>query len=220
MVIIRKVKKEDIKGIVHVCYKTGYMGEDATPYYSDKKLFGYFFSQYYPQYERDHSFVAVDNERIVGYILSSPDTEKQGKRFIAKMVPKIALRLLLYTSLRYNQVLRMYMKEAAIGIKYITSPKNPKNMPHEKINELYPAHLHIDILKEYQRQGIGGKLIRTLETHYKKNGVKGIHLGTSEKNVKAVPFYKKMGYKIVRVDRGNMWPDEPEVRGITFAKKL
>ena len=78
----------------------------------------------------------------------------------------------------------------------------------------------IDILEEYQRQGIGGKLMHAYISHMRKLGVKGIHLGTSEKNKKGVPFYKKMGFKIVRVDRGNLWPDEPDIRSITFAKKL
>lgn len=220
MVIIRKAKKSDIKDIVHVCYKTGYMGEDCIGHFSDEKLFGYLFSQYYPQHEPEHSFVADDNGRVVGYILGSPDTDLQGKRFMAKMVPKIILRMFLYTSMRYNKDFRMFLKEAAVGITYLKLPKNPKNMPHEKINQNFPAHLHIDILEEYQRQGIGGKLIHAYISHMRKLGVKGIHLGTSEKNKKAVPFYKKMGFKIVRIDRGNLWPDEPDVRSITFAKKL
>ena len=159
MVIIRKVKKSDIKGIRHVCYKTGYMGEDCTGHFSDEKLFGYLFSQYYPEFEREHSFVADDNGRVVGYILGSPDTVGQGKRFMAKMVPKIILRMLLYTTLRYNKDFRMFLKEAVIGLKYLRLPKDPKNMPHKKINEEYPAHLHIDILEEYQRKGIGEKLM-------------------------------------------------------------
>ncbi len=220
MVVIRKAKKSDIKDIVHVCYKTGYMGEDCTGHFSDEKLFGFLFSQYYPEYERDHSFVAEHDGKVVGYILGSPDTRIQGKRYIAKMVPKIILRMLFYTTLRYNKDFRMFLREAVIGLKYLRLPKNTNNVPHEKINEIYPAHLHIDILVKYQRQGIGERLMKTFLKHMKKLGVMGIHLGTSEKNTKAVPFYRKMGFKIVRIDRGNLWPDEPDVRSITFAKKL
>ena len=220
MVIIRRARKSDIEGIVHVCYKTGYMGEDATPYFSDKKLFGYMFSQYYPEYEPEHCFVAVDKGKVVGYILGSPNSERQDKMFMTRMIPRIIFRLLFITPLRYFSTFKNFSKNAAIALKYMKLRGHPKNMPHEKIDEQFPAHLHIDILDDYQRQGLGGKLIRTFEKHMKKLKVKGIHLGTSEKNIKARPFYKKMGYKVVRIDRGNLWPDEPEVRGLTFAKKL
>ncbi|MHA1784371.1 MAG: GNAT family N-acetyltransferase [Candidatus Helarchaeota archaeon] len=220
MVIIRKVRKSDIKGIVHVCYKTGYMGEDATGHFSDEKLFGYLFSQYYPQHEPEHSFVAVDGDKIIGYILGSPDTIRQEKRYITRMVPKIMFRLFFITTLRFFKDFKNLLKTGIIATKYLKLPKNPKNMPREEILEKYPAHLHIDILDGYQRQGIGTRLMQAFERNMRKNKVKGIHLGTSERNVKAIPFYRKHGFKIVRIDWGNIWHDAPNVRGITFAKKI
>ncbi|MHC1590997.1 MAG: GNAT family N-acetyltransferase [Candidatus Helarchaeales archaeon] len=220
MVRIRRARKEDIPGIVHVCYKTGYMGEDATPYFEDEKLFGYFFSQYYPENEPQHSFVAEDDGEIVGYILSSPDTRNQQKRFLAKMGLRIAFRLFLITSIRYPKTFFTFLKGIVIMLKYLGLPGGPKNIPHEEILEKYPAHLHINLLEPYQRKGIGGKLIDNLEAHLRRLGVKGIHLETSEQNKKAVPFYKKKGFKIVRIDRGNFWSNAPEVRRITFAKTL
>lgn len=220
MVIIRRAKKSDIQGIVHVCYKTGYMGEDATPYFSDEKLFGYLFSQYYPEYETEHCFVAVDNEKVVGYILGSPDSERQGKMFISRIIPRVIFRLFFITSLKYFSTFKHMFKLVAVVIKYIKLPGHMNNMPRDEIDKKFPAHLHINILEEYQRKGIGGRLIKAFETHMKELEVKGIHLGTSEKNFKAIPFYKKIGYKIVRIDRVNIWPNEPDIRSITFAKKI
>ena len=77
MVIIRKCRKSDAKDIMHVCYKTGYMGEDVTDYFKDKKLFGLLFCLYYPKYATEYCFVAVDKGRVVGYILGHPDTERR-----------------------------------------------------------------------------------------------------------------------------------------------
>ncbi len=210
MVIIRKCRKADAKGIMNVCFKTGYMGEDATGHFSDVKLFGLLFCLYYPRYEREHSFVAEDNREIVGYILGSPDSELQERLFLAKIGWRIPIRLFFVTSWRYFQDIKTILHFIRL----------PRSNPNFNINKKYPAHLHIDILEKYQRKGIGSKLMDKFETHMRKLGVKGIHLGTSEGNYKAVPFYKKKGYKIIHRDKMGMWPDAPEKRGLLFAKKL
>ena len=210
MVIIRKCKKSDAKGIIHVCYKTGYMGEDVTNYFSDKRLFGLLFCLYYPKYEPEHCFVAEDKGRIVGYILGSPDTERQELQFLIKIAPRILFRILFVTSWRYFRDLRIFVHFARL----------PRSAAPSGINREYPAHLHIDILKQYQRQGIGSKLMEKFENLMRKLKVKGIHLGTSEGNFKAVPFYKKLGYKIIHIDKMGMWPDAPDKRGLIFVKKL
>ncbi|MGV9199133.1 MAG: hypothetical protein ACOC4M_09855 [Promethearchaeia archaeon] len=50
------------------------------------------------------------------------------------------------------------------------------------LNELafYTAHLHIDILEQYQRKGIGSCLIKRFEHHLISREIKGVCLGTSE----------------------------------------
>lgn len=211
VVLIRKCRKSDQEGIMHVCYKCGYMGEDATGHFWDKKLFGLLFCLYYPKYETDHCFVAEDRGRIVGYILGSPDSQRQERFFLAKVGWRILLRILFITPLFYRQDMKTILH-------FIRLPRS--SPPDEEVNRKYPAHLHIDILESYQRKDIGTQLMDRFETHMRKLKVKGIHLGTSEGNYKAVPFYKKMGYKIIHTDKMGMWPDAPEKRGLTFAKTL
>lgn len=60
----------------------------------------------------------------------------------------------------------------------------------------YPAHLHIDILEEYTGGGNGTKLMNTLIAQLKKDGVRGVCLGVSAKNERAVRFYQKCGFVI------------------------
>ena len=61
----------------------------------------------------------------------------------------------------------------------------------------YPAHLHIDILPEYQRMGLGSQLMDTLTAHLRQKGVCGVMLGVGSKNEKGKSFYKKYGFRQV-----------------------
>lgn len=210
MVIIRKCRKSDAKGIMHVCYKTGYMGEDVTDYFKDKKLFGLLFCLYYPKYATEYCFVAEDKGRVVGYILGHPDSDSQERLFLAKIGPRILFRVLFVTSWRYFQDIRLILHFARV----------PQSEEPLDVNKKYPAHLHIDILEEYQHQGVGSKLMNKFITQMKKLGIRGIHLGTSEGNYKAVPFYKKWGFKIIYRGLTGMWPDAPDKRSLLFAKEI
>jgi len=187
------------------------MGEDASGHFFDKTLFGLLNCCYYCKYEPEHCFVAEDRGKIVGYIMGSPDTERQARLFRAKMGWRILFRLTFVTSWRYSKDLKLILH-------LLRLPKS--STPHEEINTKYPAHLHIDIHTTHQRQGLGTRLMHKFEAHMRNLKVKGIHLGTSEGNYKAIPFYKKLGYDIIHFEKVGMWPDAPEKRGILFAKIL
>ena len=60
----------------------------------------------------------------------------------------------------------------------------------------YPAHLHIDILPEYQRKGHGTALIDAFLEVIESKGVKGVHLDMVRDNVTARAFYEKIGFQI------------------------
>ncbi len=157
------------------------------------------------------SVIAEDNGKIVGYILGTPDTTRQQRLFYAKIGWRILLRLFFITFWRYFQDIKMILY-------FLRIP--PSEAPSQEIIQKFPAHLHIDILKSYQRKGIGSNLMQQFEDHIRKLQVQGIHLETSEGNYKALPFYKKMGFKIIHVDKIGMWPSAPEKRGLIFAKSL
>lgn len=61
--------------------------------------------------------------------------------------------------------------------------------------EKYPAHLHIDIVPEYQGKGWGSKLINTLFEAVKLQGAPGIHLDMVRWNTAAKGFYEKIGFR-------------------------
>ena len=70
-------------------------------------------------------------------------------------------------------------------------------LAQEKHKEDFPAHLHIDILDEYQNQGFGAKLMDALFTELKRRNVKGVMLQADIHNEGAVRFYKRLGFKML-----------------------
>lgn len=212
---IRKCSLEDLPALVDICYRTGFMGEDltGTGSFNDRTLFSYLFCLYYPLYEPDNCFIAFDysENKVIGYIMGSADTLKQEKSFVQKMVPRIALRMCTHTLFRHPESFRAVL----------SFMKNLELKDVEKIvYREYPAHLHINILPEYQKRGAGSMLLNTFENHMIDKRVSGIHIWTSNKNVKAMPFYSKYGYQVVYERESNVWKGTEEYKDVIFGKKI
>ncbi|MHA2155909.1 MAG: GNAT family N-acetyltransferase [Candidatus Hodarchaeales archaeon] len=218
LIIIRKYQSSDRKGVLDVCIMTGYMGEDVRKHFDDHYLFGLLFCFYYIDYEPENCFVAIDerNGMVVGYILSSLNSLDQDRAFTRKMIPKILLRLIFYTSWKHRQsfsTLR-HMKRM--------DAKNSETSYDKTLLNQYPAHLHVNVLPKYHRMGIGTKLINQQEKYLQSRNCGGVHLHTTEQNVKAIPFYKKSGFSILYTSpAGNgLWPDAPQVKSVILGKLL
>lgn len=67
---------------------------------------------------------------------------------------------------------------------------------HPDLLARYPAHLHVDILPQYQKRGHGSRLIgRFLRTLTEQN-VPGVHLGMGGSNTGARRFYERWGFEL------------------------
>jgi GNAT superfamily N-acetyltransferase len=58
----------------------------------------------------------------------------------------------------------------------------------------YPAHLHIDLLPEWQGRGLGRALMNAFLAGVRAAGAGRVHLGMAPANVKARAFYDRLGF--------------------------
>jgi len=192
--IIRKYIQGDEKAIEEITYRTGFKGEDLTGknYFNDKYLFYLLFIYYYPKFEPEHCFVAEEKQsgKVIGFICGTTDTKRQETKFYRQMPCRIILRIFSSTIWRYPKTLVTLFKMAQMGISFDPATSS-------KIKSSYPAHLHINILQEYQHLGLGMQLIQCFENHIRDLGIKGVHLKTTSYNLKAIPFYFKAGFQLV-----------------------
>lgn len=216
-ILIRNFQIADETDIEMITYCTGFKGEglEGRDYFNDPRLFYLIFMAYYARYEPQHFFVAEDTSsgKVVGYICGTLDTERKEKNFKRRMLWRIALRALLFTSWRYPKTLLTAVKMARI----LNEAPALANTEVSLLDQ-YPAHLHINILPEYQRSGIGSQLIEHFKGHLQCFGIPGVHLGTSSRNHKAIPFYKKHGFEIIQEIPITTHPIFDELTILTFAK--
>lgn len=65
--------------------------------------------------------------------------------------------------------------------------------------------ISIAVRPEWRRRGIGSKLMATLLDTFRRNGLKKVLLEVAVSNSVAIAFYKRLGFKIVRLIR-NYYP--------------
>ena len=68
----------------------------------------------------------------------------------------------------------------------------------------YTAHLHVNVLPDYQRQGIGSQLMQALETKLTEMYVEGIYLVCDRKNKGARAFYEHCGFEDIDYPTGSV----------------
>ncbi|MCL2107057.1 MAG: GNAT family N-acetyltransferase [Oscillospiraceae bacterium] len=172
MPTIRPCQTKDQANMQKVCIATG--PEEARRKDGPRRLMLLTtYCDYYVEREPQNCFViADDNDEAVGYILCAQDYWKYFERFMKDYVPR-------------SKKLPLPQRVECRGAAWI---------PRLFVKK-YPAHLHIDILPEYQRMGLGTQLMDTLTAHLRAKGIPGVMLGVAADNEKGRNFYKKYGFK-------------------------
>lgn len=167
---VRPYQDKDKENVQKICLE---FCDSQDPTTDENKYILTMYCNYYIEQESENCFVAVnDQDEAVGYILCAENYDKYASVFSELYLPQTA----------------------GIGLKKYIDAKMDM-LSHSMYKIAYPAHIHIDIDKEYQRIGLGSLLISTLKAHLKKKNIKGMMLVCDPKNEQAINFYKKNGFK-------------------------
>jgi ribosomal protein S18 acetylase RimI-like enzyme len=185
--IVRPYRPEDRADVYDVCVRTAHNGGDSRHIYPDQELMPSIFAGPYLYLEPDLAFVLDNGGRAVGYILGTADTAAFVEEFRNTWLPKVQDR---YPAPSGPPTTR---SDAMIAAMH-----NPERMLVPEL-AVYPAHLHIDLLPAYQRQGYGRALMRTLLDALRHKGVDAVHLGMATSNTAARAFYDRVGFHEIEV---------------------
>lgn len=167
--MIRKYQAKDKSSVREVCVETAPENLKITSAKREKLLLRY--CDYYIQSCANTCLVLEENEKVCGYVLSCESAKKFYKEFVKFSCDK----------LNVFQRLEFYFD----------------TLSYLPFKNKYPAHLHIDILKEFRRQGNGQKLILALCEELKAQNISGVMLIVGSKNESAIKFYKAVGFETI-----------------------
>ncbi|MBV1856069.1 GNAT family N-acetyltransferase [Catellatospora tritici] len=185
---IRPYRPSDRDAVYEICVLTAHNGGDARPHYQDPGILPEIFAGPYVHLDPQFAFVLADDEdRAVGYIIATGDTERFVRRFRQEWLPLVADRYppLDGEAATSDEVMRWLLHR-------------PERMVVPALVD-YPAHLHIDLLPEYQRQGWGRQFVDTLAEALAAAGVPAVHLGMVTENTAARAFYNRIGLHVIDV---------------------
>ncbi|WP_416069654.1 GNAT family N-acetyltransferase [Streptomyces sp. AK02-01A] len=187
-VTVRAYRPEDRSALFDICVRTAYEGQDSRHIYPDPELMPNIFAAPYAALEPDLAFVLDDGEgRAVGYVLGTADTRAFAKAFRDVWLPSVTDRY--------------------------PEPAGPARTPSEEMIALlhrpermvlpelagHPAHLHIDLLPDWQRKGHGRALMHAFLRALHGKGVNAVHLSMVTANTPARAFYDRLGFHEIPV---------------------
>ena len=161
--IVRLARPEDAAGISGVCMRTGHAGQDARPHYPDGDLLPDVFARPYLLAEPELAFVADDAGRPVGYLVGTADTDAFVAWFRRVWLPEVAER----------------HGPPGTGASWPDVMLRALHQPERMVRpELagHPAHLHVNLLPEFQRMGLGRQLLAAFLDALAARAVAAVHV--------------------------------------------
>ncbi len=140
------------------------------------------YCDYYIECEPQNCFVAAnDADEAVGYVICTENYDAFRPVFLEKFLIRIPES----------------EKEYRLNAFKSTDLQ-------EKYKKDYPAHLHIDVLPQYQRMGVGSRLIDALAAHLRTKDIPGVMLTVGSSNLVGQGFYKKYGFTLLEAIPGDV----------------
>lgn len=169
-------------------------------------------SSYYTDHEPESLFVAEAEGDIVGALLGAVNTNRFEHIYQRHIRPRLITRYLMGNYGGPLWILPVLRTEWA-G-RNITAPA--VDLLH------YPAHLHIGVLPDWRRQGIGAALMASYVDYLRRRNIPGYHLYASSFHPLGVAFYRKLHLEVLgefpwRLHNGFEWL---EVMETIFGKRL
>lgn len=167
---IRPYENKDKENVRNVCLATGPHNAYEP---KQRAMLLACFCDYYIENEPENCFIlADDQDDAVGYIFCAENFERFNKTFCKEYIGRAQKGGLL------NGIYAWFT-----------------TIPPKFYAKRYPAHLHIDILPEFQRRGFGSKLMDANISNLKAKRVSAVMLVCGAHNKKGINFYNKYGFK-------------------------
>lgn len=179
---LRPASPADRPAVEAICIATGDDGRDARGLFGHPELLAHLWAS--PHLIADPALATIveDEHGPAGYLVATADTLGFERWCEQHWWPALRQR---------------YPIDEAWGDRdreLVALVHEPDATP-ASLAAAYPAHLHINLLPRAQGSGLGRVLIDRLLTQLRGRGVRGVHLGVSPTNTRAIRFYEHLGFE-------------------------
>lgn len=192
---IRPAHPGDEPGAYYVCLKTGNHGQDGEPLYrDDPDALGRIFVGPYLALEPELSLVLEDGQGICGYALGALDSHAFYARYESDWRQRLCAQFAAPQGDATNWT----------PVQHVHYTYHHPDYFCPEPYEMYPSHLHIDLLPRAQGRGHGRRMIEHVLDMLRRRGSPGAHLGVSLLNGRARTFYAHLGFsELTRTGSGD-----------------
>jgi len=194
-IIIREFDIKDRAALRKMSYDTAFMGESGAIFFSDEEILTDILTLYFTDYEPSSCFVAVNNNKIIGYLTGAKSVMIMRRILNIKIIPRIFMKSL-------SRGLFFRKKVLFFLLHYLISfLKRELFVPDFTCQ--YPATLHINVDKNFRRREVGKKLIEYYLSFLKTNNITGVHFCTCSKQGRY--FFIKNGFNLLFMGKRSYW---------------
>ncbi len=184
---IRRYRDDDLAAVYDICVRTAHNGQDARGQYHSDDLMPDLFAGPYVHLEPELAFVLDSGGTAVGYVVGTADTAGFVAAYRRVWIPRLADRYAPPPDPPRTP------DDVMVALHY-----RPERMLLPELAD-YPAHLHIDLLPEFQGAGHGRRLLETFLRAAAGAGAPAVHVGMVTANDRARGFYDRLGFHEIPV---------------------
>jgi len=176
----------DLAALERICLLTAAAGRDGRAAYPNlPALPGAWWAVPYAVAPGGRGFVLERDGQVSGYAVGTAATEPFNAWLEAEWQPRLRRR---WPADRDSA--RLTAAERAT----LTLARQSPLRRRPGLTDLFPAHVHINLLAAARGRGAGRQLLGTLLAALAADGAPGVHLGVARSNVGAVRFYEALGF--------------------------
>jgi ribosomal protein S18 acetylase RimI-like enzyme len=176
-----------------------------------RALFADYWTHYYTDFEPEHTWVAEEGGRVIGYLSSAFDTARFRSIMRRRILPGLMLRRLWNGRLFRSSVREFLGKRVGLWFRTVVDDA--------ELLRRYPAHLHVNLTSAARGHGAGRLLMEALFAALARANIEGVHLETSAANSAAQGVFQQMGF--VEVGRRRPFgPSNPNVEVVLMDRVI
>ena len=189
-IVIRSYEPRDRAAVRHICCETADAGGPVEGFFHDRELIADLVTRYYTDFEPQHSWVAVRDGRVVGYLNGTLSGRRALRITLWRVVPVSVTGALLRGALCRRETWRLlcaWSRTLWDRRLYCGGTSGTGVAPH----------LHVNLLSEARGVKVGPRLVERFLDQVKASGGKTVEAHVRRDNLVACHFFKQLGFSEV-----------------------